>query len=71
MSFSIVFPCSRPREGCDFSRPGHRRSKACSLLKTKHLRHVTRKLGQGSVDSGSQAQLQEDGSWCMRACVVT
>lgn len=37
MSFSIVLPCRRLREGCGFSRPGHLRSKACSLLKTRPL----------------------------------
>lgn len=47
MSFSMVFPCRRPREGCDFSRPGHLRSKACSLLKV----HVgdTNKKGSSKV----------------------
>lgn len=33
MSFSMVFPCRRPRDGCDFRRPGHLLSKACSRLK--------------------------------------
>lgn len=32
MSFSIVFPCRRLRDVCDFSRPGHLLSKACSRL---------------------------------------
>ncbi|KAK2489770.1 hypothetical protein MC885_021811 [Smutsia gigantea] len=30
-------PSVRPREGCDFSKPGHLRSKACSLLKMTYL----------------------------------
>lgn len=35
MSFSIVFPCRRPRDGWDLSSPGHRLSKACSRLEVQ------------------------------------
>jgi hypothetical protein len=63
MSFSIVLPWRRLRDGCDFSKPGHLRSKACSLLK---IDAPSQLYDQEGISGVSQVmQLHADLGFCV------